>query len=446
MRLLSLILLLFTAATLWAQPKFNSPYSRYGIGDIVSPYFANQAGMGGQTAAFHDPYHLNLANPASFAYLRSTALETGIYTKYSKYQTASATQQEWSGNLSHLALGFTLKSPINEVLDKVKSPWNYGMGVSLTPFSRVGYNIETRDILPGIADIQNNFQGNGGLYRVAWTGAAKYKNTALGMNLGWVFGKSSYQNTTIFTDTTDIKLPTFQDNIRQDVAENGFVWNLGFQHDFVLKHAETDKDIPTRWITVGLAGNGKYNLRATEDRYQIRSRGQLSNGNYSDADTLSASAQQSRDLTLPATFTLGIQYVKANKLKLGVQIGLENWSGYVNEARPETMRNTFSISGGAEFLPNFSSYNKPLMRWRYRMGAYYRQDPRSPKGTDLNDIGFTLGLGLPVVMPRQQTSFVNLALEIGKLGTDSPLEETYFRITAGFTLNDNTWFFKRRFE
>jgi hypothetical protein len=81
------------------------------------------------------------------------------------------------------------------------------------------------------------------------------------------------------------------------------------------------------------------------------------------------------------------------------------------------------------------------------VGAYYRQDPRSVKGgTDLNDIGFTLGLGMPVIMPRQQTSFVNLALELGKLGTDSPLEETYFRITAGFTLNDNTWFFKRRFE
>jgi len=446
MRLITLFLLLFTCATLWAQPKFNSPYSRYGIGDIVSPYFANQGGMGGQTAAFHDPFHLNLANPASFAFLRATALETGIYTKHSKYQAGDATTEEWSGNLSHLALGFTLKSPINEVLDKIKSPWNYGMGISLTPYSRVGYNIETREVLPGIGDIQNNFQGNGGLYRIAWTGAAKHKNTALGVNLGWVVGKTSYQNTTIFHDTPGSNLPTFQDNIRQDVAANGFVWNLGVQHDFVLKHSQTDKNIPTRWITLGAAGNGKYNLNATEDRFQIRSRGQASNGNFSDADTLSSLSQQSRSLTLPAAFSFGIQYVIANKLKLGAQIGLENWSSYENEARPETMRNTFSISGGAEYIPDFGSYNKPLKRLRYRAGAYYRQDPRSAQGKDLNDIGFTLGLGLPVIMPRQQTSFVNLALEMGKLGTDSPLEETYYRITAGFTLNDNTWFFKRRFE
>jgi hypothetical protein len=53
---------------------------------------------------------------------------------------------------------------------------------------------------------------------------------------------------------------------------------------------------------------------------------------------------------------------------------------------------------------------------------------------------------LPVILPRQQTSFVNLALEIGRIGADSPIEETYFRLSAGFTLNDNTWFYKRRFE
>ncbi|MFN0216565.1 MAG: hypothetical protein ACKVT2_20075 [Saprospiraceae bacterium] len=446
MRLFSLFLLLTTSAALWAQPKFNAPYSRYGIGDIVSPSFANQTGWGGQTAAFHDPFHLNLANPASFAYLRATALETGLYTKHSKYQSGNTTQKEWSGNLTHLALGFTLKSPINEVLDKEKSLWNYGMGIALTPYSRVGYNIETRDTMPGLDDIQNNFQGSGGLYRIAWTGAAKHKNTAFGLNLGWVFGKTTYENIAFFYDTSSVKLPSFQNNNRQDIATNGFVWNLGIQHDFVLEHAENDKNVPTRWLTLGLAGNGNHNLSSIEDKFQIRSRGQLLNGNYADADTLTASTGQSKKLTLPAAFSIGIQYVKANKLKLGAQFGFESWSGYVNEARPETFRNTFSVSGGIEYIPDYISYNKAFKRMRYRAGAYFRQDPRSVGAKDLNDIGFTLGLGLPVIMPRQQTSFVNLALEIGKLGTDSPIEETYFRLTAGFTLNDNTWFYKRRFE
>lgn len=441
-----LFLFLLASLGLAAQPKFNSPYSRYGVGDIVNPYFANQAGWGGQTAAFHDPYHLNPSNPASYAYLRATALETGMYAKYSQYTAGSTTQNEWGGNLSHLALGFTLKSPINEVLDREKSIWNYGMGIGITPYSRVGYNILTRDTLPNLDDIQNNFQGSGGLYRLAWTGAAKRKNTAVGLNLGWLFGKTTYSNNTLFTDTSDVKLPTFQDNIRQDIVANGFVWNLGVQHDFILKRSEQDKEIPTQWITLGATGNGQYRLKALEDRYQIRSRGQLSNGNYSDADTLSATVDQERKISLPAAFSVGVLFVKANKLKLGAQFGIETWSNYENEARPQSMRNTFNISGGVEYIPDYISYNKFLKRWRYRLGGYFRQDPRTVSGKNFNDIGLTLGVGLPVVLPRQQTSFVNIALEIGKIGADSPIEETYFRLSAGFTLNDNTWFYKRRFE
>lgn len=412
----------------------------------MQPYFANQAGWGGQTAAFHDPYHLNPSNPASYAFLRTTALETGLYTRSSKYEAGQVTQNEWSGNLSHLAIGFTLKSPINEVLDREKSPWSFAMGAGLTPYSRVGYNILVRDTLPNLEDIQNNFQGSGGLYRIAWTGAVKRKNTAIGANLGWLFGKTVYSSTTLFTDTSDIKLPTFQDNIRQDINANGFVWNLGAQHDFVLKRAEQDKDIAVQWITLGLAGNGNYKLKLKEDQFQIRSRGQLSNGNFADADTLSSSVDQEGNLELPSTFTFGIQYARLNKLKIGAQFGVENWANYVNDARRSNMRNTFHVSGGVEYIPDFSSYNKFLKRWRYRLGGYFRQDPRTVSGKNFNDIGLSLGLGLPVVLPRQQTSFVNIALELGKIGVDSPIEETYFRITAGFTLNDNTWFYKRRFE
>lgn len=435
-----------TNASLVAQPKFNSPYSRYGVGDLASPYFANQAGWGGQTAAFHDPFHLNLANPASFAFLRTTALETGLFTQYNHYSTSRSKQGEWGGNMTHLALGFTLKSPINEVLDKVKSSWNYGMGVSLTPYSRIGYNIQTRDTLPNLDDVLNSFQGNGGLYRITWTSAAKYKNTALGINLGWMFGKTVYENTTVFSDTGTLKLPAFQFNSRQDIAASGFVWNLGAQHDFVLKYSDEERFVPQQWFTLGITGEGKHPISLTEDKFQIRSRGRTATGGYSDADTLTALTTQKRNLTMPATFALGGQYVKANKFKIGAQIGVESWSGYVNEARPATLRNTMSVAAGFEVTPDYISYNRYFKRVRYRAGAYFRQDPRSVDGDDLNDTGLTLGLGFPLILPRQQTSFINIALEIGKLGANTPIENTYFRMTAGFTLNDNTWFFKRRFE
>lgn len=442
MRFLFISLLLLTNLALFAQPKQNSPYSKYGIGDRASQYFANQAGWGGQTAAFHDPFHLNIVNPASYAFLRSAVFETALYAKHSRLTTDDSKADYWSGNLPYIALGFTLKSPINEVLDKVRSPWNYGMAFALTQYSLVGYNILSDEVLPELGAVENTFQGTGGTYRFNWGGGVKYKQTAFGLNLGWVFGKSSYAATTVFADS----FPTFQTNQREDLRINGLVWNVGVQHDFVLETAENDKNIPTRWITVGITGESNHKLDTEHDVLFIRSRGIAGNGYYIDADTLESALKVQQKLTLPATFGIGVQYAIANKLKFGAQYEYGGWSAYKNEARPETMRNTSSVSGGVEYIPDFVSYNNYAKRIRYRAGAYYRQDPRVVDGKGLDDIGLSLGFGFPIILPRQQTSFVNLAIEYGKLGKNTDIEERYFRFTAGFTLNDNTWFYKRRFE
>lgn len=451
MKIKTILFFLLCGVSLWAQPKINSPYSRFGIGDPVNQYFANAAGWGGQTAAFHDPFHLNFENPASFAFLRSTAFEAGLNTKFSQYKSASASQDIWSGNLAYLALGFTLKSPINEVLDRNKSPWEYGMGLNLSPYSIVGYNIQASETLPDVGAVETNYQGNGGVYRLNWANAARYKHTAFGVSLGWLFGKSKYETTTVFTDDPTGVLDTFrqiffQNNYRDDIAVHGLVWKAGVQHDFVLATAEKDKDTPTKWITVGLSAQGNQKIKTVSDEYRIRSRGVLSNGTFSNADTILQSVGQRQRMTLPGGWALGLQYVKADKLKLGAQIGMDAWSKYDNPARPETLQNALFVSGGVEYTPDYISYNRYMKRVRYRLGAYYRQDPRTVNGQNFDDIGLTVGFGLPLVLPRQQTSFVNAALEIGKIGTDSPIEETYFRLTVGFTLNDNTWFYKRRFE
>jgi hypothetical protein len=447
-----LLLFIFTmcAGILAAQPKQNSPYSRFGIGDPMPQYFAAQAGMGGMTAAFHDPYHLNLQNPASFAFLRATAFEGALFAKNSNYESGNVTQTNWSGNLGYLALGFTLNSPINEVLDKVQSPWQMGMGVSLTPNSLVGYNIQSMDTLPDIGAVTNAFEGNGGTYRLTWSNAVKYKYTALGVNLGWLFGKATFENTTTFNDSLPgaVYVPVkYRNNFRDQQSFSGFVWRIGFQQDIILKRLASDKTVPERWLTIGLTGEGNQPINTVADIIRIRSRGRLDNGGYLTPDTLVFNTGQELQLTLPATFALGVQFVNSTKFKIGAEYAFTNGSAFRNEVRTgETTRNTNSFSGGLEYTPDYNSYNNYVKRIRYRAGAYYRQDQRVIDGNGLDDIGITLGLGLPVVLPRQQTSFINASLELGRLGADTRISETYFRITFGFTLNDNSWFYKRRFE
>jgi hypothetical protein len=443
--LLSISISLIISTALYAQEnKQNSPYSRYGIGDLFPQYFANQAGIAGQTAAFHDPFHLNPSNPASFAFLNATSLETAFYGKYSQYKDDKNLLDVWSGNLSYLALGFTLRSPINEVLDKQKSPWKLGMGLSITPNSLVGYNITTLDTID-TGTVRNRFFGSGGTYRFTWSNGIRYKRTALGVNLGWIFGKMGYESETDFEDKP---LPAYVDNFRDDIRTNGFVWNIGGQHDFVLKYAEKTRETPSEWITLGFTAEGNHTLNLSSDKFRLRSRGRLPNGKYQNPDTLLNVSGIDQELILPAGFTVGIQYGKGNKIKIGGQFGYEKWSSYKNDARPnDKMRDIFSVSGGFEFTPDAYSFNRYLRRVRYRLGAYYRQDPRIiALNSEINDVGLTLGFGFPLILPRQQASFINTAFEFGRLGAGTKIVENYARITVGFTLNDNSWFYKRRFE
>ena len=442
----SLLLLIVSAA--FAQTKQNSPYSRYGIGDPLPHYFPSHAAMGGVTAGFHDPYHLNLANPASYAFLRATSLETGLYAKRSRYDSGEETRDIWSGNMSYLALGFTLKSPINEVLDRSKSPWQFGMGFALTPYSLIGYDVSTAQNFsgpefPDVDSIANNFIGSGGSYRLVWTSAAKYKNTAFGVNLGWLFGKAQYENTTTFIDS----FPTFQNNFRDDIGMNGFIWGLGVQHDLVLKRDKNNRDLPIDYLTVGLSMDGVSEINTRTDVLRIRSRGRLTNGQYQSADTLFYQPGQVGALTLPMRLRAGVRYVHSTKFNAGIEYGFEQGSAYENNARPDSsFRNASSFSFGVEFTPDRTSYNNYLKRIRYRFGGYYRQDIRVINGEGLNDIGLSAGLGFPIILPRKQTTFINTAFEIGRLGAGTAIEENYYRITVGFTLNDNYWFYKRRFE
>ncbi len=442
--LLGLALFSMTASALWAQPKFNSPYSRFGLGDPVRPFFAAPAGYGGQTAAFHDYYHLNPFNPASYAFLRTATFEGGAYAKHGSYQSASTNQRTWTGNMAYLALGFPFRNAINDILDRQRSPWYYGMGLALMPHSAVGYNVAVTDTLPNLGAFLSEYKGDGGTYRLSWANALRFKRTAVGVDFSWLFGRMTYESSTVFSDS----FPTFISTRRDDQNIGGFIWKVGLQHDFVLRYFETDNTLPKEWFTLGISAGGQRQISGSSNHLFVRHRGRLANGQYSSADTLSMQRDQSYTLTLPNAFRAGVQYVVANKLRVGVEFAHEGWSVFENTARPNDadFRDIYEIAGGLEYIPDHISYNRYLKRVRYRTGAYYRQDPRIVGSGSLDDIGLSVGMGFPLILPRQQVSFVQTALEIGRLGRATSIRETYARITLGFTFNDDSWFFKRRFD
>lgn len=429
-----------SAQSTGVQPKSNSPYSRFGMGDPASLPFAGQNAMGGLGAAYNDPYFMNMVNPAALGYLNTTDLEIGFFARFNRLNDGNTSTNLWNGNLNYLALGFPLLNPINRTMDKKSSKVGLGMGFILQPFTTVGYDVRTEQELPEVGKASSTFRGSGGSYRLMWGNGFRYHRFSAGVNLGYLFGKTSFDRTVEFTE---VGPNAYFTNYLDEQSLNGFLWNAGAQFSVPLqkKPEAGGRTIKEKNLIIGVYGNSATSFQTNDSRFHVRE-----NRIYNDLDTILLQTDTRNTGTLPGEYAIGITYDQSDKLKLGIEYGAAFWSKYRNPLRQEALSDTRRFAAGLEYIPNASSYNNYWQRVRYRAGAFYRSDPRTINGDQLKEFGVSLGFGMPLILPRQQTSFVNFTVEGGRFGSAEAIRETYVRMTLGFTLNDNSWFFKRKFN
>ena len=268
-RTLGVFLMLLCTTFAFAQPKDNSPYSRIGLGDIVQQQFAVSRGFGGLSAAYQHSYHINSENPASLAFLNSTAFEVGLYGKRAILEDGQGQEETvYSGNLRYMALAFPLQNPINRELERDKSPFRWGMNLALIPYTQVGYNLETQTVLPEIDTISNNFIGEGGTARFIWGNGFRYKNFAAGVNLGFLFGNISQTTQTTLTEVEG----SYYNLSENDYSVGAVMWDFGAQYRYDFKSPNSKGEIEPngKSIVVGAYGNSKrkYSTRA-EQFYRV---------------------------------------------------------------------------------------------------------------------------------------------------------------------------------
>ncbi|MBR9920404.1 MAG: hypothetical protein GYB31_06150 [Bacteroidetes bacterium] len=427
---------LLLTCQMMAQPKDNSPYSRLGLGDPVPQVYAANQGMAGLSAAWHNPYHMNLSNPASLGFLNTTDFEAGVYAKYASLSGGNEAADIWSGNLQYLGLGFPMSNPINDVLERRDRDFSWGMGFALQPFSSVGYDIQTTEVVPAFDTTINIFEGTGGTYRLMWGNGIRYKDLAVGISAGYFFGKLTNSRRVFFQDLG----VAYQNDFEDDISLRGWTWDLGAQYRLWLKKAEDEPGRGDKSITFGIFGNLAHPFKTNSSKLYAGV-----NGSYSDIDTILYETDAPGTGMLPSSLNAGFMYESFQKLKIGAEIDLTQWEQYENTAKPETLSNTWRLALGGEYIPDITSYNNYGKRIRYRFGGFYGTDARSFNST-LTSYGVTFGMGFPVILQRGQTSFVNAALEAGRFGSEEFIRETYVKLTLGFTLNDNGWFYKRKFD
>lgn len=407
-----------------AQTSTNSPYTRYGVGNLSDQHFGNSKAMGGIAYGLRNGLQINAANPASYSAVDSLTfiLDTGMSLQNANFKENGTKTNAKNSTLDYLAMQFRLFKGL-------------GFAAGFLPYSNVGYNISNNKIIHQDSygnDIYSvsNYNGEGGLQQVfAGLGYNVWDNLSIGVNFSYLYGDITHMASTAFNNTDANK------SIRTDkISVSDYKLDLGAQYTYRI-----DKK---RSIILGAVYSFGHDLNSDGYKYTETAN---SNGviQTQTVDTIRNAC------SLPHTFGIGATYVYDNRLTIGLDYTLQKWSDVKFPSNAEgnqyiSQKGLFSdrtkISVGAEYIPNPLKRNY-LSRIRYRIGAYYSSPYAKVDNKDGNrEYGLSFGFGLPIF---QSKSILNISGQYVKVSpkVKGMLEENYLKVNIGLTFNER-WFMK----
>ncbi|WP_297088715.1 hypothetical protein [uncultured Draconibacterium sp.] len=413
--------LLFIPAVLFAQ--FNnsttSPYSRYGIGDLQPYSFGRSTAMGGATLGSRYNLQINPANPASYTALDSLnfIFEFGLEGKFSNYKTETNSMNANDVNFKYFALSFRI------------TDW-MATSLSLTPFSDVGYFVESITDMEHVGNVYTTYYGAGTISNAKWGLAIEpVKNISVGANLNYRFGQLNRNTEIVFAD------PSFYNVQRYSTLRiRDFGLDLGMQATLPMKN---DKSLTLGVVFANSPGYTDF----VSDIIQKN----LSYGGALDQDTLLYREEEKGELVFPLTLGGGVSFAKENVYEINIDYYHEGWSDarfLGSKSKFLTDLNKFAI--GAEWIPDKFSIRSFVNRVAYRAGFKYEQTYHTFAGQHINDFGISFGVGIPMY---RSNSTLNLSAEFGQRGTKeyNLVLEKYAKVNLSVSLHD-LWFMQRKID
>jgi hypothetical protein len=455
------LLVLFSTAFIPVFGQDNSPYSRFGIGDLIPQSNASTRGLGGISAGFSDYRIINFSNPASYStfYARKeersnkissgrALFDVGISLDNRTLKEESPARKFSASNLlfSYVQIGVPIKT-------------NWGLSFGLRPISRISYRVfhaeRLKDPVTGnpIDSATTRFEGDGGSYLASvgtgFTIFHKKKNwdeerLSLGFNAGYLFGKKDYSTRREFRNDT---VQYFSGNYQTKTNFNGLHFNAGMQYRLPLSKDQ-------RSFTFGLQGKWGQNMNATQDRIVETFQYDATLGDLR-VDSVSDIKNVKGKIAMPASITAGFvlqqlptygQNKKGGWL-LGLDFVYENWENYRFYGQQDSLKNKWELRLGGQLYPTPGA--NYFSNVEYRAGLILGPDYINFQNK-LPQVGFTMGFGLPMPnynrLSPNQVSILNLAFEYIKRGNkDNLLRENLFRVSVGFSFSD-AWFIKRKYD
>ncbi|MEJ6748720.1 MAG: hypothetical protein QNK60_02180 [Flavobacteriales bacterium] len=417
-----LLFFTFSSGIIFSQISTNSPYSRFGLGNLNNSSSADQLGMGGSSVVYNNPDVINFNNPATYSSFKAKSFlfTTSLNSSASRFTTTNNIQYENNTSFSKIALGF----PVNQ---------HISVSSGLLPFSNVGYQLDYNDTENFLEDtVSISSIGNGGLSKYYLGASVKlHKTLSVGVNASYLFGGLSRNKTADFNNSSIFNVSSVnRTNITGVSFETGLLFNTDLSED--------------NNISFGLTYNHNANLNAR--RTLLGTTYELNNSLLVIKDTFQNEVENGT-IVLPSKLSAGMMY-SSEKWLLLANYSSQNWSDYSltfgEEREDDNLENSVCVSSGLQYTPEFNSVTKYWKRINYRMGARYDKTYLNLKDLQLTEKSLSFGLGLPV---KRSNSFYNIGMEVGKQGTtqDKLIQERFVRFTFGVTFK-GLWFVKRKYD
>lgn len=359
--------LLLALAGLSAQAQnvmTSSPYSMFGIGEIMPGLNGVNAGMGGVAYGIRDSWFLNISNPAGLVGLDSCKLyaETSAFIKREDYRSNDGSYDAVTGNLSAFLLG-----------GRIRRGWYMAAGVS--PYSSVGYYFQTTQPLEGTpsSTVTSTFTGEGGLSKVFLSNAVLLPGgISAGVNLNYVFGNMT------------------QKEVQESVSEEQNIHAQAFHADFGLQYRR-----PT----------GKHTVLTLGAVYGYRQKLSLeSTTTVTTSTSQTSTSERSASQYLPQFFGLGGSVVH-KKWTYALDYSFRQYSAIRSGDNRIVFRDTHELRSGVAWFPDGYSSEAYWKHIRYMGGLSASTPDMRINGKDGLSLRASLGASLPIANGRITASF-----------------------------------------
>jgi long-subunit fatty acid transport protein len=414
-----------------AQVTIQSPYSKFGVGNIKGSMLPQYRAMGGISAGVYKTNffnNINIQNPASYAGITLTTLDIGLTGNFTELKNATQKENSFNATLSHVALAF----PVTK-----KSALSFG----ILPFSELGYNFKNRVAVgttpANTKNVDYKYSGEGGLTKAYLGYGIQFgDHFRIGANAEYLFGNlSEYRSTEYVQEPGSIN-----SRLQNKNSVGGVAFSYGAQYDFRLDNKTS--------LVLGYSGSSASKINSKKSQVATQYYNDDEGNERPALDTLLLIENAKTNLKLPLIHNFGISIQKENKWLLGVDYRMGKWSDLTIDNVNQGLQDTYGVSVGGQITPDITAINGYFKRVDYRLGFTYDKTYIQMNNQDVKQMAITFGLGLPLSSYSRSSFYkMNFSAELGKRGTfnDGLLQEKYINLHLGFTLNDK-WFNRFRFD